>query len=105
MEYHYVWVLDIRNAARNKLMRDPFLVYFSVFSVFYKKMPNRVTNVGLEPSAGANSTAGLGGTSKECLTFTARPGTPEEIRKFRRSANLEPGKRFVHPGVADDFQV
>eukprot|EP00741_Cyanophora_paradoxa_P009437 tig00000144_g9141.t1 len=31
-----------------------------------------------------------------------RPPTPPEIRKYRRSANLEPGSRYVHYGVAGD---
>lgn len=42
-------------------------------------------------------------TTKGCLTFEARPSTPPEIRKYRRSTNLEPGKRFQHHGVADDI--
>ena len=44
-----------------------------------------------------------GGTAKECLKFDERPSTPPEIRKFRRSTNLEPGHRFQHPGLADDY--
>jgi len=43
-------------------------------------------------------------TAKDCLTFTQRPGTPEEIKTFRRSANLEPGKRFLHHGYAKDSE-
>ncbi|RYH27211.1 hypothetical protein EON65_13800 [archaeon] len=38
-----------------------------------------------------------------CLNFEERPSTPPELRKFRRSAYLDPGKRFQHPGVADDY--
>ncbi len=45
----------------------------------------------------------LGQTARECLTFEARPSTPPEIRKYRRSTNLEPGKRFQHHGMADDY--
>lgn len=45
-----------------------------------------------------------GGTAKDCFTTDERPSTPPEIRKFRRSTNLEPGRRFVHHGLADDFQ-
>lgn len=32
-------------------------------------------------------------STKACLTFDERPITPPEIRKFRRSAQMEPGKR------------
>lgn len=56
-----------------------------------------------EPPAGGNSQAGAGGTAKLCMTFEKRPGTPESIKKFRRSNNLEPGKRFVHHGMAEDL--
>ena len=49
-----------------------------------------------------SKTAGLG--AKECLSFESRPGTPPEIAKYRRSNNLELGKRFQHPGVADDYK-
>jgi len=31
-------------------------------------------------------------STKACLTFEERPNTPPEIRKFRRSAAMEPGK-------------
>ena len=31
-------------------------------------------------------------STKACLTFEERPPTPPEIRKFRRSAAMEPGK-------------
>lgn len=37
------------------------------------------------------------------MTFQERPKTPPEIRKYRRSANLEPGARFKHFGTADDY--
>ena len=42
--------------------------------------------------------------SRDCLTFDARPETPPQVRKFRRTRNLEAGQRFIHPGVADDLQ-
>eukprot|EP01038_Epipyxis_sp_PR26KG_P016202 gene16202-22038_t len=42
-------------------------------------------------------------TTKSCLRFDERPTTPPEIRKYRRSTNLEPGKRFQHHGLADDY--
>ena len=45
-----------------------------------------------------------GGTVKGCLTFGERAVTPPEVRKYRRSANLEPGKRFTHYGMADDLK-
>jgi hypothetical protein len=38
-----------------------------------------------------------------CMTFQERPRTPEDIRKFRRSANLEPGKRYQHPSTKADM--
>lgn len=44
-----------------------------------------------------------GGTVKQSMTFQERPKTPPEIRKYRRSANLEPGARFKHFGTADDY--
>lgn len=47
---------------------------------------------------------GMGGSAKDCLAAEVRPITPPEIRKYRRSTNLEPGKRFVHYGVADDLE-
>jgi len=59
----------------------------------------------LEDAAGANTSAGQGGTVQGCMTFGARPGTPESIRKYRKSANLAPGKRFVHHGMADDLKT
>ena len=51
------------------------------------------------------SGAGVGGSTIECMTFQQRPGTPPEIAKYRRSNNLQPGKRFVHPGIHDDLQT
>ena len=42
--------------------------------------------------------------SRDCLTFEERPETPPHVRKFRRTRNLEAGKRFIHPGVADDLK-
>jgi hypothetical protein len=46
-----------------------------------------------------------GGGTRDCLTFEVRPSTPPEISKYRKSNNLEPGKRFQHPGVADDYKT
>ena len=42
-------------------------------------------------------------TTKACLKFEERAETPPHIRKYRRSAYLEPGKRFQHHGVANDY--
>jgi len=42
-------------------------------------------------------------TAKECMMMDERPSTPPEIRKYRRSTNLEPGRRFKHHGVVDDY--
>ena len=43
-------------------------------------------------------------TAKSCMVFEERASTPPEIRKYRRSTNLEPGMRFKHHGVVDDYQ-
>lgn len=56
------------------------------------------------PPAGT-SKRGVGGSTQDCLTFEERPRTPPEISKYRRSTNLEPGKRFVHHGMADDLDT
>lgn len=42
-------------------------------------------------------------TAKSCMVFEERASTPPEIRKYRRSTNLEPGRRFKHHGVVDDY--
>jgi len=42
-------------------------------------------------------------TAKSCLNQGERAVTPPEIRKFRRSTYLEPGQRFQHYGLADDY--
>jgi hypothetical protein len=38
------------------------------------------------------------------MMYEERASTPPEIRKYRRSTNLEPGMRFKHHGVVDDYQ-
>ncbi len=43
-------------------------------------------------------------TAKDCITFSERPSTPPEVRKYRRSTYLEPGKRFQHYGIVEDLQ-
>lgn len=49
-------------------------------------------------------TSSLRDTAKGCLYYEERSTTPPEIRKFRRSTNLEPGRRFQHHGLVDDYQ-
>ncbi|KAJ1418003.1 hypothetical protein B484DRAFT_334009, partial [Ochromonadaceae sp. CCMP2298] len=44
-------------------------------------------------------------TVKSCMVFEERASTPPEIRKYRRSTNLEPGNRFKHHGVVDDYEA
>lgn len=41
--------------------------------------------------------------TRQCLIFDDRASTPPHVRKFRRSTYLEPGKRYQHHGVADDY--
>ena len=55
--------------------------------------------------AAGTSDRGGGGTVNQCLDFPARPGTPPEISKYRRSTQLAPGKRVQHPGIADDLKT
>ena len=43
------------------------------------------------------------GTAKACLFFYARPLTPPEQRKYRRSTALQPGMRYQHYGITDDL--
>lgn len=54
-------------------------------------------------SSGRNSRTRFGGTAKDCLDFGERPSTPPEIRKYRKSATLAPGVRYVHYGMAADY--
>jgi EF-hand domain-containing family member B len=42
-------------------------------------------------------------TAKDCLDFGERPSTPPEIRKYRKSATLAPGARYIHHGTAADY--
>lgn len=58
----------------------------------------------LMPPAGQTTMADARGSAVDCMTFRERPKTPEEIRKFRRSANLEPGKRFQNPSAVADIE-
>ncbi len=41
--------------------------------------------------------------TRQCLNFEQRPETPPHIRKYRKSAYQEPGKRFQHHGVSGDY--
>ncbi|KAG9415714.1 hypothetical protein AC1031_000096 [Aphanomyces cochlioides] len=43
-------------------------------------------------------------SSAACLSFPGRPGTPEAVRKYRKSYFAEPGTRIVHPGLIDDIK-
>ncbi|GMF09579.1 unnamed protein product [Phytophthora lilii] len=43
-------------------------------------------------------------TAAHCLTFQQRPGTPEEVRRFRKSYFSEPGSRIAHPGLINDLK-
>lgn len=44
-----------------------------------------------------------GELTRQCLSFDERSSTPPHLRKYRRSAYLEPGQRFQHPGIKDDL--
>jgi len=63
------------------------------------------TAASLYLPAGSNKQSGAGGTAKDCLTFTERPITPPEVRKYRKSSYLEPGARFKHYGIVDDLKT
>jgi hypothetical protein len=56
----------------------------------------------LQPPAGI-SQGDINENAVACMTYQERPRTPEEIRKYRRSANLEPGKRYQHPATMGDM--
>jgi EF-hand domain-containing family member B len=55
--------------------------------------------------AAGTSDAGGGGNAKECLDFPARPRTPPEYAKYRKSTKLAPGQRSSHYGIADDLKT
>lgn len=42
--------------------------------------------------------------AKDCITFSARPATPPDVRKYRKSYYAEPGQRFQHHGLIDDLK-
>jgi hypothetical protein len=68
------------------------------------KTKQQIENLLMPPAGLSAHQSGRGSTS-DCLVFGERPGTPEEIRKYRRSANLEPGKRFQNPKTAVDLET
>lgn len=59
----------------------------------------------LMPPAGLSVHYETRGCTADCMIFDERPPTPEEIRKYRRSANLEPGKRFQNPKTVMDLET
>uniref|UniRef100_K3WNW0 EFHB C-terminal EF-hand domain-containing protein n=1 Tax=Globisporangium ultimum (strain ATCC 200006 / CBS 805.95 / DAOM BR144) TaxID=431595 RepID=K3WNW0_GLOUD len=46
----------------------------------------------------------LNDSSASCLTFEARPVTPDEVRRYRKSYFVEPGSRIAHPGIINDLK-
>ena len=52
-------------------------------------------------SAGKVPNAKSKSTTKECLIQLIPPATPENIKKWRKSAQLQPGKTVLHPGQLD----
>ncbi|RLO13301.1 hypothetical protein DYB28_005600 [Aphanomyces astaci] len=58
----------------------------------------------VDVNAGLKQTPSANDSSAACLNFPARPGTPEAVRKFRKSYFAEPGTRIVHPGLIDDVK-
>ena len=58
-------------------------------------LPMNAGKPGVEP--------GVEGTH-HCMTQPARPGTPPEVQKWRKSNYATPGQRIVHPGMIKDFE-
>lgn len=56
-----------------------------------------IAGVGSVRNAANESTAA-------CLTQAARPATPPNVHKWRKSNYAVPGQRVVHPGMMDDFK-
>ncbi|KAG2486271.1 hypothetical protein HYH03_015095 [Edaphochlamys debaryana] len=52
----------------------------------------------------AGITGRMDGSARDALTWSGgqRPGTPEDIKKYRQSTVHEPGRIVRHPGLADD---
>mmetsp|Transcript_1532 Transcript_1532/g.1535 ORF Transcript_1532/g.1535 Transcript_1532/m.1535 type:complete len:443 (+) Transcript_1532:37-1365(+) len=59
----------------------------------------------LMPPAGISTSSNLRGSTSDCMIFTERPTTPENIKKYRKSTNLEPGKRYQNPKNVIDNEV
>ncbi|OQR98682.1 hypothetical protein ACHHYP_08211 [Achlya hypogyna] len=59
----------------------------------------------LPANAGKKQTPNANESTAHCLNFEARPGTPEAVRKYRKSYFAEPGTRIVHSGLVDDMKV
>lgn len=59
----------------------------------------------LMPPAGISTSSNLRGSTSDCMIFNERPTTPEHIKKYRKSHNLEPGKRFQNPKNTLDNEI
>ncbi|KAF1320964.1 hypothetical protein FI667_g12189, partial [Globisporangium splendens] len=55
-------------------------------------------------TAGKTLDPKLNDNSASCLTFEARPVTPDEVRRYRKSYFAEPGSRIAHPGIINDLK-
>ena len=68
-------------------------------------MPNRHPPKQEFPYRAAGTNNNIVGESVDaCLDFPARPATPPEYAKYRRSTTLAPGQRSSHYGIADDLK-
>lgn len=47
----------------------------------------------------------LNDSAVSCLTIDARPETPEEVRRYRKSYFATPGSRVAHPGLINDLKA
>ena len=56
-----------------------------------------IAGVGSVRNAATESTAA-------CLTQPARPATPPNVHKWRKSNYAVPGQRVIHPGMMEDFK-
>ncbi|EQC36045.1 hypothetical protein SDRG_06782 [Saprolegnia diclina VS20] len=59
----------------------------------------------LPANAGRKQTPNANESTAHCLSFEARPTTPESVRKYRKSYFAEPGTRIVHSGLVDDMKA
>eukprot|EP00640_Fibrocapsa_japonica_P001141 CAMPEP_0113937352 /NCGR_PEP_ID=MMETSP1339-20121228/3985_1 /TAXON_ID=94617 /ORGANISM="Fibrocapsa japonica" /LENGTH=425 /DNA_ID=CAMNT_0000940077 /DNA_START=106 /DNA_END=1380 /DNA_ORIENTATION=+ /assembly_acc=CAM_ASM_000762 len=55
-------------------------------------------------SAGVSTSSAPHDNTASCLQLEERPSTPENVRKWRRSGNAEPGAHVLHPGIAADVK-